>query len=412
MEQAVAWKRSGDIVRSNGETVNEGDLISRLANGMTSFDELSVASIETRIDLKSVYPISQQRDRITAASGGGVTKGNGVFVVATTADANSEVTFRSVERGRYIAGIDSVAGLGVALPTQPTGNQEIEWGYTDFKNGFVAGYDATGVYMATYLGGTRSAKIYQPDWNINKALAGAFIFDPTEMNIYRFAFRWYGRGPVTLELAGEEDYTTRKIRLNQIKAENGKLITEDPNQPLSMRIKNNGTASAITAQLAGRNFGIRGKNIPELRESGALRKAVTVGTDDWVPLVSARHKNGTHETISTRLGGISILTNNDLEFRVIILGSLTGASFVNPELSDTGAESCMEYDISATAVTGGISMTRPSIAMGGAGNRTDLRVADLPTLELPDNQQVICLAARALTTSATVTATLAIREEW
>lgn len=408
----VAWKRSGDIVRSNGETVNEGDLISRLSNGMTSFDELSVASIETRIDLKSVYPISQQRDRITASNGGGVTKGDGVFVVATTADADSEVTFRSVERGRYIAGIDAVAGLGVALPTQPTGNQEIEWGYTDFNNGFVAGYDATGVYMATYLGGTRSAKVYQSAWNVNKALTGAFVFDPTEMNIYRFAFRWYGRGPVTLELAGEEGFTTRKIRLNQVKAENGKLITEDPNQPLSMRIKNNGTASAITAELAGRNFGIRGHNIPELRESGALRKAVAVGTDDWVPLVSARHKNGTHETISTRLGGISILTNNDIEFRVIILGSLTGASFVNPELSDTGAESCMEYDISATALTGGISMTRPNIAIGGSGNRTDLLVADLPTLELPDNQQVVCLAARALTTSATVTATLAIREEW
>jgi len=396
-----------------GYSVNsKAGYFDRSFDAMTSFDELSVAGIETKINLKSVYPISALRDRITTANGGSVTKGNGVFQIATSADANSEVLFESVERGRYVAGLDAVAGIGMSLPSRPTGNQEVEWGYTDFQNGFVVGEDVTGIYMAVYSGGTRSDKVYQSDWNIDTLEAGPFTLDPAELNIYRFAFRWYGRGPVTLELAAEEGDISRKMRVHQFRATPGELITQDPNQPISVRVRNNGTEAALQVDCAGRNFGVRGVNSAESRQSGAIREAVTVGTSGFTPLVSARHKNGDYNSISTILGGMEIITDNDIEYRIVVQSTLTGASWVDPSFSDTGQESAMEYDISATSFTGGLSFTRPFLAVGSTGNKTSLSVADIPTLELPSDLQAITLCARALTTSATVTAVMSIMEEW
>lgn len=404
--------RSGRVVAETGEIVNEASHLLRVDDAMTSFDELSVVQFESRIDLKSVYPLSALRDVVTVADGGAVSQGNGVFVVSTSSNADATATFQSVERGRYVAGMDALAGIGLSAPTRPTGNQEIEWGYTDFTNGFVVGEDSTGIYMAVYSGGTRGTKIYQSDWNINTLLTGDFVLDPEEFNIYRFAFRWYGRGPVTLELASEIGTLATKTRANQIKATSGELITKDPNQPLSVRVKNNGTGTAMSVKVAGRNFGIRGLNRPELRENGATRTGVSVSSSAFVPLVSARHKTGSYLSISTVLAGISIMTTEDLIFQVIAKNTLTDATFANPGFSDSGVESAMEYDISATALADGVAITRPFLASGAAGNRSTVATRDLPTAELPGNSQIVTLAAKAIGTTASVSAVLSVREEW
>jgi hypothetical protein len=112
------------------------------------------------------------------------------------------------------------------------------------------------------------------------------------------------------------------------------------------------------------------------------------------------------------VSGLDIITDQG-----IIVGvfqdpaTLTGASFGTPT-DGVAAETAMESDIAATAMTGGIPLWFGlATASGGGANRSGGAQADLPHIDVPDNE-VITLAAKAVSTTASVSAAFRLQEDW
>jgi hypothetical protein len=373
---------------------------------MTSFNELQVALPQSQIDVNSVYPLSTIRDRVVATEGT-VTNFEGSLLLSADAHADADVYLRSVERGRYVAGFDAVAGLALKIPTRPTGNQTIEWGYTDFENGFVVGEDADGLYTAVYRDGEKILVKRRDAW-LNP-LNGQL--NPANLSVYRIPFRWYGKGPIKLTLATEANQIGEITVADSTVLEDSGPITLNPNQPLSVRIRNNGTAAALTAQVYGRHFYVLGDYNPDVRVTTDVRIGQSVGTT-FVPLIVYREKNGLFSTISNRLQDVQLLVaTNDIIWQVRLFPEITGGTFVDPPNSASGAETSLESNISATAITGGLAIYTGLAESGSGGNPLGSILA-LPQMDLPPNPAVFALCARSVSGTATVTSVFNIREQW
>jgi hypothetical protein len=381
-------------------------LSGRIDSAMTSFNEVQVAVPQTQIDLKSVYPLSQIRDSVTATEGT-VTNSEGAFLLTANAHEDADVYLRSVERGRYVAGFDAVAGIALKIPTRPTGNQTIEWGYTDFENGFVVGEDADGLYTAVYRNGEKILVKRRSEW-INPLTDE---INPANLTVYRIPFRWYGRGPIKLTIATELGRTGEITVADSTSLEDSGPITLDPNQPLSVRIKNNGTESGLTAHVYGRHFYVLGDYRPDVRVTSDTRIAQSVSTT-FVPLIAYREKTGLYSTISNRLQDIQLLVaSNDLIWQIRLLPDITGGTFVDPPNTNGGVETSLESNISATAITGGLAIYT-GLAQSGSGGNPVALASSLPQIDLPPNPGVFALCARSVSGTATVTSVFNVREQW
>lgn len=403
--------KTGWMLKADDATmVNEGEYIGRLINSMTSFDELSVASHTSQFDLKSTYPISAIRDKTVVENDGTVAQSVGEFVISTSTNAASTAIFRSVERGRYVAGFDAVPGMGIRVITPPTGNQEIEWGCTDFTNGYAVGIDADGMFTRLYSGGTVVSERRREDW-INPATA---ILDPEKVTIYRMPFRWYGSGPYQLMVTQVDQFGRgTMLHVDTTEGTGDAPVTQDPNQPLAVRARNLGTAAACSVALMGRQFHVAGQSNPTRRVIGDYRLSQSVGTT-FVPLIAFRQKNGIYATISTKLAGAEIQTDTDLLWQIRVFPTLTGGTWVNPPFTESGVETALEFNVSATAIEGGIQVWPGGLVSAGGGNRSGLVATDLPSLDLPSevSGDIVCLCARSISGTATVSSVFRAREDW
>ena len=387
------------------------DMMSRMATSASSFDETAVVEPRSLFDLKSVYPLSKFRDSVIAENGGFVTQSEGQFIVSTTDDAGSSVIFQSVERARYVAGFDGVPGMAVALNALPTGNQVVEWGNTDFENGFVVGVDAEGMFTRLYSGGEVVKTRRRNEWNSPRLAE----LDPLDVRVYRMPYRWYASGPYRLMIDHYDEKDTPTVLPVDVmtREDTTKPITEDPNQPISLRIQNNGTASPLTARVMGRQYFVMGDYNPDKRIIGERRFTQTVDTTP-VPLIAFRQKPGIYNSVSIKIGGIDLLVSGaDIFFDVRVFADITGGEWISPRLTDNGVESAVEFNVSADSIAGsGLQIWGGGLVGEGQGKRSSLQSVELPSLDLPGDGEVICLTAQAISGSATVSSVLKVNEEW
>lgn len=376
---------------------------SRLSKAFTGFNELIVSSGYPIIDLKSVYGISDIRDKVAEVGTGTVTNTAGEYVVSTGATAGGTASLSSVEYGRYVAGFEATPGLGVRVPVLPVGDQIARWGYFDDNNGFGFGVDATGFFVFIRKGGTETIT-YQPDFEFDCGL-----LDLSFLRIYRMPFRWYGSGPVGFEISDEEDFKEPSIkRIHIIRAQDDEPITEEANLPIRIEVDNGTQDTDLTVYVAGRQFFIQGNYNPSTRITSQSNEAVSVG-GTFLPLVSFRFKSG-FEGISAKLGGGDLLTASaNIRYEVRVGGSLTGASFGAPD-NIPATETGLEVDTSATAITGGQKIFE-GLANSGAGNRSGQTGEGISDIDLPKDT-VITLGAVSLGGTATVSAVFRVQEEW
>lgn len=395
----------------NGDAA--GKLVNRVANSMTSFDEVFTASSYTQFDLKSVYPLSVLRDIVSTAGGGMVTQGSGEYSVQTDTTGASEASLRSVERARYIAGHDGLAGIAVRVEGMPTGNQEIEWGNTDFVNGLAIGVDADGMFVRLYSGGEVVEEQRRSAW-IN---ARTDTLNPEKTTIYRIQYRWYGAGPYRVAISGVEP-SGRGVALpvtTVLGNTSDGPITLDPNQPVMVRARNLGTTgNPLDVRVMGRQYFVMGDYRPDRRVIGDFRLAQSVGTT-FVPLVSFRPRLGVYRSISRKLSGVSITSAGaDIIWQVHVFGSLSGGSWASPRNTDSGAESALEVNTTATSITGGIQIFGGDFVISGQGNASSASSIDLPSLGMPSEEtsDIVTLAARSTSGTATVNSVFRLAEEW
>ena len=107
------------------------------------------------------------RDAVTTTGGGTVTNDATEYILSNTASGAASAILESVLRGRYEPGFAGEAGIGVRIPTLPTGNQLGRWGLFDSQNGAFFGVNSTEVFVAVRRAGT-DLIFPQSTWNVDR----------------------------------------------------------------------------------------------------------------------------------------------------------------------------------------------------------------------------------------------------
>lgn len=403
---------SGGIPYNNRVKIVEDTSTASLWN-LTAFNERKIAEKTQQFILNANIPLSDQRDNITTANNASVTKVGSEYRLRATTDANSKAILESRTRGNYISGNEAEVGLGIRVPEQPTGDAVIKWGYFDDVSGSITGvyvrYDVNGLAFVVENEGTILYESFQKEWNTYNFYdaSDGNLLDPSEGLVYQIRFVYYGYGAITLEIGDRKTndrYNVIPVDLTKI---SGQTSISEPNLPLTVLIDSGTTGVQLDAFVGGRQFSTFGKEKPLSRFVGDYRLELANVNTTFLPLVSFRERSG-YENILVQLNRLTIFSSADLIYQIRVNGTLTGASFGNPDNFGTN-EVATEWDTSATAITGGVTVKAGLI---DGSNQSTVDRDNLPKRTIFEGDTYTLCVRRVSGTNATVTAFFEVEEFW
>lgn len=345
------------------------------SDSSTPYGDLTVVDRDNRFDVASEYPLSEQNDIYTT----GVTHDAAESRIRIRANASTE-SIETVEQLTYSPGYVAEVGMALHVPTAPTGDQEIRWGYWDGSDGVYFGWDSTGLYFEDMRGDTRQGKVRQSDWNGE----GLQDIDPAQAlqdgTITRLILGLYNYGGVEGQLFDKDaDRKLIKPRTAHKFRPTGQTTLSAQNLPLRVEVANPAAAD-FDVYVADRQATIRGNFTPSRRLKGETRTAVSLSGTDWVPVLTIR-KKAAFQNIEVGLFSANLKADTDLfiQFRSDA-GSETDGDYATP--SNNGAdETAVEVDTTPTgAITDGFQRYPPTLVPGGTGSKEsigDLSGADV-----------------------------------
>lgn len=402
---------------------NETNTILKGALGqraLTGFGEQRVSTRQLVASLLPTYGISVLRNNVTTAGSATVDESGGEGVITLTADGGSEATVASQERFIYLAGRAGEVGIGLRMPSAPTGNQFVEWGGGDTANGFFFGRDATGFYVFSRSNSGEQNKVYQTDWNADKmggtGPSGLVLEDiiPSGV-ILHVHYVYYGYGPIVWEIVTtpsdnvpQQIFTVHSQSSSKIEG----ISFEDPQVPIWIKADNNGTASALTVYFGGRQYTTQGEGAVPSRPGSAFNTVTGVSTI-FRPIATFRRKSsfrGRPVSVPVDLEGLDILTDESVHIQVVWSNSLVaGASFAS-QTDVATTETMVEVDTSVTSYSGG-NKVYEGLAEAGVGRSLNKSSFTNNNLSIPGTENVTLLG-RTLGGAATITAVMRWSEKW
>jgi len=329
-----------------------------------------------------------------------------------TANGTDSAIVDTVEIGRYMPGYSAQAGVGIRIPTLPTGNQYAVWGYLNDNNGLYFGVDSEGIYVAQLSGGVET-KTYQSDWNVdplNGAGPSALTLSLSQGNIFQITFSWYGYGVIEFQLVLADANNRQKVFTVHRFVPSNSVSIQNPNLPIRIEANNDGTATAFNVYIGGRQFSIIGEYVAHERITPAKRLNVTGITTTLTPIISFRRKSG-FESIPTRVEDAVLITSGNTLLELYTNSTLTTPSWTSIQGVAT-TETILEVDYTAATMSGGnldySALVQASGSGGFRGGSVTLQGLSLP---LP-LMQPVTLAARSLSGTVDVSAILTMFEEW
>lgn len=405
------WKIFGDDDQIKGVYAKSKKALRTISEESSLFGESKTVQRTPIIELNSSYGTSALRDITQTTGSGSITLADGEIVMQTGATSGSKAYLDSAEIGRYIPGYGAEIGIGFRLDSIPSGTKDIMWGGQDSEeaNGFFFGHDSTGLYVALERNNSFT-KVYQSSWNIDKldgnGQSGVTI-DPTKGNIYQIEFSWYGYGQIVFGIVGVINNRQTVIPCHQISNFSTTSVLS-PNLRVHAQLNNNDDSENLKAYVGGRQYSIVGIYVPKYRFTGQWRASVNTSTT-VIPLISFRRKTDFNDRSIRIQGYDSIVGTEPCVLEIRIGSTLTNASFVNPT-NYTAAETALETDISATAVTAGNVVWTQLLEAGSNKNNENL-TANNVEFDIP-NGQILTMCVRTVTGTGTITSALRMREEW
>lgn len=386
----------------------DGEIVANLNQSL--FDEVKVTERTPVITLNAGFGVSVLRDITTVAGTGEITLTGGEILLSTGATASSVATLESAKLGTYIPGNSSQIGIGIRIPTAPTGNQFARWGGLNSggTDGFYFGVDATGFFVSR-LDNSVETKIRPADFNGDK-LDGTgpsgVTLDLAKGYIFHVDYAYYGHGPIVFSVARFLNGRNTWIKFHTIEVDNA-VSVRDPNLAVYATVNNGGDAADLDAYIGGRQYSILGKYLPNRRVTGQERGSVATSTTA-TPLITFRRKSG-FSNRSVILDGFTVdVGSQPVVVEVRINGTLTSASYAAPA-NVTAAETALEVDVSATAISGGEVVWSAYFAAGSGANT----VTDRATLGLDiPREQPVTLCVRTLSGAGTIFSHMLMAEEW
>ena len=294
-------------------------------------------------------------------------------------------------------------------------------GYFDDENGFYFDQSDTDigvVHREFTSGAVVNHRFEQSAWNLDK-LDGTgpsgVTLDFTMSQIFVIDLEWLGVGRIRygFNIAGVIIYCHEVLHANDLTTPH----TTTANLPLRYEITNTGTAASNSDLLQICQTVISEGGFSD--ESGLIGSAsngiTAISVTTRRPILSIRPK-ATFNSITNRGEviplGVSVFTGaQNVFWELVYDGALTGASYAS-----TNANSIVERDIAATAISGGIVIASGFVAAGGAGGKGGGEKANITSkLVLGSNIAgdtfvPLSLVVTAFTSTATVHGELSWKE--
>lgn len=310
-----------------------------------------------------------------------LTLNKGSVTITNTLGAADKINFSTKKYARHTPGQThrtTIAGrIGL-----PKANVEKRWGmFTEF-NGFFFKQTASGLSVVIRDGGAGDpvveTEIAQANWNRDKldgTGASLFNLNPDHSGIWVVEWDWHGSGVIKFGIVYEHEVLyCHEFEFDFVQTDTS---IRSPSLPINIEIKNTGIAASNTSILisAVSLYKDGEREIKSEYSFSASRNvnSATVGNGAERPLIALRPKsnfNGILARIGIVPSEVSITSlSHPIYVRVVLNPTtITGASWTS-----ANSQSNAEFDVSATSITGGITIWEGYVAAG-----TSLLGGDVP----------------------------------
>lgn len=277
------------------------------------------------------------------------------IALAVTTTSGSRVVRQTKEYFVYQPGRPEQAEFTVIFGTGTANCQQMLGVFDDNDGCFLRlnGTTFEAVIRSSMSGSPVDIATSQANFNVDK-LDGTgpsgMVLDITKVQLFVIEYQWFGVGPVRFGL-----YYNGGIAYFHIVQHTNTFSTpymKRGSLPLRYEIVNTGTTSGATTltQICcciQSEAGYEPTGIERTVDTGTTARAVS-GTGS-LPLLSIRLKSANNRaTIVPETFSVITDAANNFRYQIILNGTLTGASF-----NSVSATSFAEFDIAATALTGG-----------------------------------------------------------
>jgi len=355
----------GRIVATSGDTVP----VSINGTNTDAFGRLRVSQPYTLFDSQQQYQADSQFDTATTGTGTTTyqTDQSALDMTVTSGGAGSVVrqTFRSFPyqpgKGLLFLGTFVMDGNTSTGLTQRVG-------YFNTQNGvFFQKVDSVNSFvLRSYVTGSVSdaRTVNQTDWNGDKldgTGASGYTLDPSKAQILWMDFEWLGVGSVRCGFIINGEYIVCHTfnNANEITATYMTTAT----LPVRYEITSTSAVAATLKQICSSVVSEGGYEQYSVGHIARRTTALATINTTFKPLVSIRLASGRGGAVVIP-GRIQVLptTSQNYEVAMVKNPTLTGAAW-----TAVSTDSNVEYDVTATAVTGGSIIQTEYVSSSGSG---------------------------------------------
>jgi len=259
-------------------------------------------------------------------------------------------------------------------------------GYYSRTNGYYLELDGTQlsfVRRSYTTGELVETRVLQSEWNVDK-LDGTgpsdVVLDISKAQIMFSEYEWLGAGSVRLGFA-IDGYFIIAHQFNHANYVTSPYITT-ASLPVRYEIENTGTTSSASSLGQICTTVISNGGYSRQTESWTAARSTTINvSSDFYPITSIRMASGRTDSVIIP-SGLSLLpiAQGNYEWALIRNATITGGTWV----AHTASSSNVEYNISATAMSGGIQVAQglvsssnqasSAISIGDGFQRFDLQL--------------------------------------
>jgi hypothetical protein len=365
---------SGNAITSSSYNGQRGVHVN-IADG-SQLDNLQRLRVSESVTLLGIpFDSSPQTLLVNQSTSGSATITNNLSIstmaLSTTTASGDSAILQTKEYLRYTPGRSYIGMVSGNIGAKKS-NVRQRIGIFDSSDGLFfeqTGTDLAVVIRSSTSGSVVDTRILQSNWNIDKldgtGLSG-FTLDTSKHNVYIIDYLWLGAGRVRwgVDIGGKVIYCHEYDGGNV----NATAYMRSASLPLRAEITNTaGTASSTTMNIAC--FSAQRESFDNPYPTvifSQSRGTTTLATNATAkPLISIRPKltfNGITNRTPVIPKSIQILSGaQNTLIQVFLNPTLTSASWTSADTL-----SSVEYDVSATALTGGTAITEFYVASGSS----------------------------------------------
>lgn len=379
-----------------------------------AFGRQRVSHPETLFDMNHIYDKQPLYVEEVLTSGGTGTHlpNEAAVQMAVTTTVGSRVVRQTKRYFNYQAGKSLLVMLtGVLVDATNTGVRS-RIGFFDDDNDKTVDSGGNGIFFE-YSGGTMKivkrsfisgsqvdTAISPVDWSEGDQLNGngpsGITLDPTKAQIFWMDLEWLGVGTVRCGIVHNGEYITlhKFHHANNIAS----VYMTRASLPIRYEIQQiTGAAAASMKQICATVISEGGHHKTGRVCSRPRTTTVNINTT-LVPIISIRLRAG-YERAMLQLVSSDILTtaNQQLIYQVLYGANVTGGTWVTHDATNSG----VEYNISATAVTGGRIVDSGYVGSAKRQSVFDTNTFDSAGVSIAGTPEIITIAALATGAAAT-----------